>query len=96
MSGWVYILCSGRNGTLYVGVTNDLCRRISEHRDAAVPGFTKRYKVTRLVYFEEHPTIPHAIQREKNIKGWSRSWKTDLIERANPHWRDLWDDIAMP
>lgn len=89
MSGWVYILCSGRNGTLYVGATNDLCRRISEHRDGAVPGFTKRYKVTRLVYFEEHSTIPHAIQREKNIKGWSRSWKTDLIERANPHWRDL-------
>ena len=94
MSGWVYILASERRGPLYVGVTNDLIRRVFEHREAMVPGFTKTSAVSQLVYFEEHATLPLAIQREKTIKHWSRRWKIDLIERANPHWRDLWDEIA--
>jgi len=81
MSCWVYILASGLGGTLYVGVTNNLVRRIYEHRNGLVPGFTKRYGVKRLVYFEEHATAPLAIQREKNIKHWPREWKIDLIFR---------------
>ena len=81
MSCWVYILASGLGGTLYVGVTNNLVRRIYEHRNGLVPGFTKRYGVKRLVYFEEHATAPLAIQREKNIRHWPREWKIDLIFR---------------
>jgi len=94
MSCWVYILASGPGGTLYVGVTNNLARRIYEHRNGLVPGFTKRYGVKRLVYFEEHTTAPLAIQREKNIKHWPREWKIDLIVSMNPEWRDLYDEIA--
>jgi putative endonuclease len=76
MSFWVYILASAPGGTLYVGVTNNLVRRAYEHRNGLVPGFTKRYGVKRLVYFEEHDTAYSAIQREKNIKHWSREWKS--------------------
>ena len=94
MSFWVYILASGPGGTLYVGVTRYLVRRVFEHRDGLVPGFTKRYGVKRLVYFEEHTTAPGAIQRERNIKHWPREWKIDLIVSKNPHWRDLYDEIA--
>lgn len=94
MSCWVYILASGPGGTLYVGVTNNLVRRVFEHRNNLVPGFTKRYGVKRLVYFEEHATAPLAIQREKNIKHWPREWKIDLIVAMNPGWRDLYDEIA--
>ncbi|MDR6662621.1 GIY-YIG nuclease family protein [Tardiphaga robiniae] len=94
MSYWVYILASKPGGTLYVGVTNDLIRRIYEHREKLVPGFTKKYDVTRLVYFEQHDSITIAIQREKNIKHWSREWKIDLIRSMNPDWRDLWHDIV--
>ena len=94
MSCWVYILASGAGGTLYVGVTNNLVRRVYEHRNGLVPGFTKRYGVKRLVYFEEHATAPLAIQREKNIKHWPREWKIDLIVSMNPDWRDLYDEIA--
>jgi putative endonuclease len=94
MSCWVYILASGPGGTLYVGVTNNLIRRVFEHRNGMVPGFTKRYGVKRLVYFEEHATAPLAIQREKNIKHWRREWKIDLIVSVNPDWRDLYDEIA--
>jgi len=94
MSCWVYILASGPGGTLYVGVTNDLVRRIYEHRNSLVPGFTKRYGVKRLVYFEEHATAPLAIQREKNVKHWPREWKIDLIVSMNPDWRDLFDEIT--
>ena len=94
MSCWVYILASAPGGTLYVGVTNNLVRRIYEHRNGLVPGFTKRYGVKRLVYFEEHTTAPLAIQREKNIKHWPREWKIDLIVSMNPEWRDLYDEIA--
>ena len=76
MSGWLYILASKPGGTLYVGVTNDLVRRVFEHREGAVEGFTKRYDVKLLVYYEQHETLPLAIQREKNIKHWSREWKS--------------------
>lgn len=94
MSYWVYILASRPRGTLYVGVTNDLMRRVSEHREGVVPGFTKDYSVKLLVYFEEHPDIERAIEREKRIKRWARSWKIDLIRSKNPDWDDLFDDIA--
>ena len=91
---WVYILASDRNGTLYVGVTNDLYARVMEHREGLVPGFTKRYGVKRLVYFEEHSDIEAAIAREKSIKRWRRAWKLQLIEQTNPQWRDLWLEIG--
>ena len=84
----------GRNG-LYVGVTNDLVRRAFEHRQGLVPGFTKRYGIKMLVYYEHHDTAAAAIQREKNIKHWPREWKIDLILSMNPDWRDLYDDIAQ-
>jgi putative endonuclease len=91
---WVYILASGRNGTLYIGVTNDLHRRVMEHREGLIPGFTKRYAVKRLVYFEEYADIEAAIAREKSMKRWQRTWKLQLIEQANPQWRDLWIEIG--
>ena len=94
MSFWVYILASKPGGTLYVGVTNDLVRRTYQHRNGLVPGFTKRYGVKRLVYFEEHSTAYAAIQREKNIKHWPREWKIDLILSMNADWRDLYDEIV--
>jgi putative endonuclease len=95
MSFWVYILASRPGGTLYVGVTNDLVRRAYEHREALVAGFTKRYGVKKLVYYELHDTAIVAIQREKNIKHWSREWKIDLIVSMNPDWRDLYDEIVL-
>jgi putative endonuclease len=95
MRGWVYILASGPGGTLYTGITSDLVRRIYEHREGLVPGFTRRYGVKRLVYFEQHDSIAMAIQREKNIKHWSREWKIDLIVSGNPEWRDLYPDICV-
>jgi putative endonuclease len=91
---WVYILSSRPRGTLYVGVTNDLIRRTYEHWEGVAPGFTKRYKVKMLVYYEQHATALAAIQREKNIKHWWRDWKIQLITSENPEWRDLWDDIV--
>ena len=95
MASWVYILATKPGGTLYVGVTNDLVRRTFEHREGLVKGFTRQYGVKMLVYFEEHETSPLAIQREKNIKHWSREWKIDPILKMNPHWRDLYEDIAQ-
>ena len=92
--GYVYILASAPNGILYVGVTNDLVRRIYEHRNGLVPGFTKRYSVKRLVYFEHYEDIQVAIQREHNIKHWSRAWKIRKIVAANPDWDDLFETIA--
>ncbi len=86
---YVYILASGRNGTLYVGVTNDLGRRLGEHKDKVVPGFTRRYDVDILVWYEIHDDIDIAIAREKQIKGWNRTWKIRLIEKTNPVWNDL-------
>jgi putative endonuclease len=91
--GWFYILASKPRGTLYAGVTNDLVRRIHEHREGA-DEFTSRYDVKLLVYFEQHATMPLAIQREKNVKHWPRRWKIELIEGLNPQWRDLFDEIA--
>lgn len=94
MAAWVYILASRRNGTLYVGVTSDLVKRVWEHREATVDGFTKRYLVKQLVYFEEHASIDEAIRREKQIKTWKRAWKIELIENGNPYWRDLYEQIC--
>ncbi len=90
---FVYMLASRRNGTLYVGVTNDLPRRVHEHQTGAVPGFTKRYGVMRLVWSEAHADINEAIAREKQIKGWNRAWKLKLIEASNPEWNDLTDAL---
>lgn len=89
----VYILASQRNGTLYIGVTNDIARRSWEHRNEVAEGFTKRYAVHRLVYVEFHDTMPDAIQREKQLKKWRRAWKLELIERENPAWHDLYDEL---
>lgn len=92
--GWVYIMTNRPNGTLYVGVTGDLVRRIWEHREGVVEGFTKRYALNRVVYVERHEDIRSAIQREKNIKHWPRAWKIRLILQANPTWDDLYDRLA--
>jgi len=89
----VYILASKPNGTLYVGVTSDLASRVEAHRSGAVPGFTERYNVKILVYFELHADMYEAIQREKRIKKWNREWKINLIEKLNPTWGDLSDQI---
>ena len=89
----VYLLASGRNGTLYVGVTAFLAERVWQHREALVEGFTQRYRVHCLVWYEFHATLPEAIARETAIKGWKRAWKVALIERGNPYWRDLYFDI---
>ena len=86
---YVYILASERNGTLYIGVTNDLSRRVYEHREGLVEGFTKRYGVKQLVYFETFPTAADAIHREKRLKKYPRVWKLNLIFEHNPEWRDL-------
>ena len=90
MSYWVYILCSKINGTLYVGVTSNLNRRVFEHKNKMVEGFTKKYGVDRLVYAEEYQDVKEAIYREKCIKKWNRQWKIDLIEKLNPDWDDLY------
>jgi putative endonuclease len=93
-SYWLYILASRPRGTLYVGMTRDLVRRVYEHREGFVEGFTSAHNVKMLVYYEQHATAMAAIQREKNIKHWSRAWKIALIRSMNPDWRDLWDDIV--
>jgi putative endonuclease len=89
MNFYVYILASRRNGTLYVGMTDDLVRRVWEHRIGAVPGFTRKYGVKMLVWYEQHETRKTAFQRERQIKKWNRAWKLQLIERFNPTWKDL-------
>jgi len=88
-SYFVYMLASRRNGTLYVGVTNDLARRVAEHKDKVVPGFTRKYGANILVWYEMHRDINDAIAREKQIKGWNRAWKLRLIEKNNSGWNDL-------
>ncbi|MEJ0069922.1 MAG: GIY-YIG nuclease family protein [Pseudomonadota bacterium] len=93
LGGWVYFMTDRPRGTLYVGVTNDLARRAWEHREGVVEGFTKRYKLKRLVYAERHDDIRVAIQREKTIKHWSRAWKIELIESQNPDWEDLYGQL---
>ena len=90
----VYILANKRNGTLYVGVTSDLVRRIWQHKNDVIRGFTSRYGVHTLVWYETHESMESAITREKAIKEWKRSWKLELIERNNPTWRDLYNDIV--
>ncbi len=90
---WVYIMTNRPNGTLYVGVTTDISRRVWEHREGIIEGFTKTYGLKRLVSFEEHDGIQAAIQREKNIKHWKRAWKARLILEGNPGWADLFDRL---
>jgi len=90
----VYILASKLNGTLYIGVTSDLAKRVWEHKSDAVDGFTKKYGVHTLVYYEMHVDIIDAIRREKQLKKWNRAWKIELVEKGNPQWRDLWSEIA--
>ena len=90
----VYILASKLGGTLYIGVTNNLVRRVYEHREGLADGFTRQYGIKTLVCFESLETIAAAIQREKNVKHWSREWKIDLIVAGNPDWRDLFEDIV--
>jgi putative endonuclease len=94
MQPCVYIVANRRNGTLYVGVTSDLGRRISEHKADVVEGFTQRYGLHTLVYAEFHTTMAEAISREKHVKNWRRAWKITLIEQFNPDWRDLSDEIG--
>jgi putative endonuclease len=88
----LYILASKRNGTLYIGMTNDLVRRVVEHKAQSVPGFTARYGVCMLVYYEVHDNVYDAILREKRMKKWKRQWKLELIEAHNPKWQDLFGD----
>jgi putative endonuclease len=89
----VYLLANRRNGTLYVGVTSDLIKRIWEHRNHVVAGFTQKYGVDKLVWYEPHGSMESAIQREKTIKEWKRAWKLNLIERTNPEWVDLYETL---
>jgi putative endonuclease len=91
-SYYVYILASKRNGTLYIGVTNNLLRRVYEHKHDLGDGFTKKYQVHQLVYYEETPEVQAALNREKQLKRWKRQWKVRLIERLNPDWTDLFDE----
>jgi len=91
MSYWVYIMCSGRNGTLYIGVTSDLARRIYEHKNNLIPGFTAQHGINQLVHVEEFSQIDEAIHREKCLKKWNRGWKLRLIEEHNPEWKDLYE-----
>ncbi|HEX3954090.1 MAG TPA: GIY-YIG nuclease family protein [Stellaceae bacterium] len=92
---YVYLLASQPYGTLYVGMTSDLLRRIWEHKNKVVPGFTKRYAVDRLVWFEAHTSEEAALRREKQIKEWKREWKINLIERGNPQWVDLYPTLSL-
>jgi putative endonuclease len=92
-SAWVYMMTNRPNGTLYTGVTSNLIRRVYEHREGLVEGFTKRYGLTRLVYAEPHDQISAAVQREQNIKHWPRKWKVRLILATNPAWDDLYDRL---
>jgi putative endonuclease len=91
---FVYILASKKNGTLYVGVTNDLLKRVYQHKNKSVEGFTKKYNVDKLVYFEETRDIRSTIDREKTLKRWKRNWKINLIKQTNPEWNDLFYDYV--
>jgi putative endonuclease len=95
MASFIYILASQKNGTLYVGVTADLLRRMEEHKNKLVDGFTKKYAIEKLVYYEIFDDIDQAIKREKCIKTWRRSWKLELIEKSNARWDDLYDKILQ-
>jgi putative endonuclease len=91
---YVYILASRRNGTLYIGSTTDLVRRIWEHKNKVIPGFTAKYNVHQLVYYEVHQEATEAARREKRLKNWCRKWKLNTIEQFNPSWRDLYEEIS--
>ncbi|MBP6672685.1 MAG: GIY-YIG nuclease family protein [Bacteroidetes bacterium] len=93
MAYYIYILSSRKNGTLYIGVTGNLSKRIVEHKESLIPGFTQRYHVTQLIYFEEYTYIQDAIVREKQLKKWNRAWKIRLIEKSNPEWKDLFNAL---
>jgi len=91
---YTYIMASQRNGTLYIGVTSDLIKRVYEHKNDLVDGFTNKYQIHHLVYFEQHEDVTAAIHREKRLKEWQRKWKLALIEISNPQWTDLYDEIT--
>ena len=93
MKGYVYIISNKKNGTIYIGVTNNLIRRIYEHKYEMVEGFSKKYGLHKLVYYEIYNTIKDAIAREKQLKNWKRNWKVKLIEKDNPEWKDLYQEI---
>jgi putative endonuclease len=95
MAFYVYILANKRNGTLYIGMTDDLVRRVWQHREGTIEGFTKAYSVRNLVWFEEHSTRASAFSRERQMKKWNRNWKLREIESSNPEWWDLWEEIAI-
>ncbi len=95
MAFFVYILASKRNGTLYIGMTDDLVKRIWQHRNEIIPGFTKRYGVKLLVWYEAHESRESAFARERQIKRWNRDWKLELIEKENAAWRDLGDKLSI-
>jgi putative endonuclease len=90
---YTYILASQRNGTLYIGVTSDLVKRVWEHKNKVVEGFTEKYAVDKLVWYEVHASAEAAIKREKRLKFWQRQWKLELIEKQNPDWKDLYEEI---
>lgn len=92
---YIYILASKKNGTLYTGLTNDLIRRVYEHKSGLIEGFTKKYSVHKLVYFEDTTDINAAILREKRLKKWKRQWKIELIEKQNPEWKDLSNEFTQ-
>ncbi len=94
VNAYIYIMSNKKDGTLYIGVTNDLIRRVYEHKEAVVDGFTKRYNLKTLVYFELFESIDEAIKREKQLKNWKREWKVDLIEKVNRAWEDLYDELV--
>jgi putative endonuclease len=94
MAFYVYMLTNKRNGTLYIGMTDDLVRRIWQHREGTLDGFTKAYDLKTLVWLEEHESRESAFTRERQMKKWNRAWKLRAIEKGNPDWRDLWDEIA--
>ncbi len=91
---YVYMIASKRNGTLYTGITSDLVKRVYEHKEGVVEGFTKRYGIKMLVWYETTEDVQSAIKREKNIQAWKRQWKLELIEKMNPEWKDLWEEIT--
>jgi len=95
MGGFVYIMAHRRRGATYIGVTNNLVRRVYEHRNSKGGGHTRSYNIGRLVWFEEHADIRDAIHMEKRLKKWEQAWKFELIENANPHWDDLWEEVAV-
>jgi len=92
---WVYIISNGKNGTLYIGVTSDLARRVHEHKTHLVAGFSSKYSLDKLIYCEQYPSIHEAIAREKQLKTWRRQWKLELIEKTNPNWYDLSKDMLV-